>query len=264
MKNFWDLKYIEKKECIEATISESTPVNSLSNDVYVGRDIVIKCKENINNQKSLNEINFLSSNNLKHEVIDDYLVLSKIEARNIVNNEINDKQILLNIIESISQFRKMNNSNIGKYDLLDKLKKSEDEILSILSKLKIDNDYYNNALYLASIEDENILCHSDLNDNNILTNETNIYLIDFEEVAMGNKYHDITSFISNWDINRESIEYICSLANINIKNTISLSIIWSVRYYNWNRQQYSRTNSQKYKDKMEFFESRIKYLNEIK
>lgn len=44
------------------------------------------------------------------------------------------------------------------------------------------------------IEDESVLCHGDLNYNNILIDSSRIYLIDFEFAYSGSRYHDIGHF----------------------------------------------------------------------
>ncbi len=264
MKNFWEFNNIEKKSYVEEIVKDHDTVNSLSNDVYVVEDIVIKNKLDINSRKSLNEINFLSSNNFKYEVVDNFLILDRLDGANVTKEDIKNQKILENIVKAIKDFKKFNDKGVEKYDLFIKLSNSEKEILSILSYLNIEHKHYYDSLYLSKEEKEDVLSHSDLNDNNILINGMDITLIDFEEVTMGNKYHDFTSFISNWEVNNEGIEFICHLSGLVKKSIIDLSIVWSARYYIWNEKQYSKTNDQKYKDKMKFFESRMKYLNKIK
>ncbi len=263
MKNFWDLNNIEKKEYIERILNERKPVNSLSNDVFVFENIIIKKKEDINDVKSKNEINFLSMNNFNYEVLDNYLILEKIHGENLTQENINN-DLMSKIVKAINNFRKMNDHNITEYRLIERLKKSENEILSKLELFNIDSSFYYRSIELANNEQENVLSHSDLNDNNILINESEVILIDFEEVAIGNKYHDATSFISNWDIPSKYIIDISELLNLDWSNVVDLSLIWAVRYYIWNEKQYFKTGNSKYKSKMEFFEKRMKSLSELK
>lgn len=115
------------------------------------------------------------------------------------------------------------NSNENMYDHF--LRKKE----TIINYLKFNNvekiDFLQLLKKIKQMKN-NIYCHGDLNLDNILLDEKgDILIIDFEEVVISNKYHDICILLSNWDIELDIIKSFSKIFDLNWHLVVEIAII---------------------------------------
>lgn len=122
-------------------------------------------------------------------------------------------------------------------------------------------DHHNNSL--AAIETELkkwlenykpkklVLCHNDLNSNNIIKFEEKWYIIDWDFACLNDSLFDIASFISESLIYKNNINCFIkqfNLTNDDIANVKKWIIYQNYIWYHWAIFLFKKTNDQNFKD----------------
>ncbi|MGL5438115.1 MAG: phosphotransferase [Metamycoplasmataceae bacterium] len=100
-------------------------------------------------------------------------------------------------------------SNMQKIDIKDlNIKKLEYfvEDHKVDTRLKEAFKYYENIIKEEINEDNLVLTHNDVSQNNIIVSDNKFYLIDFEWATLNHNYWDMGNIIKDLEINKEEIE----------------------------------------------------------
>lgn len=269
MKSYWDLNNDEKKEYLRQAMTLDNMNFSLSNKVFVDEQIVIKVKNDVSSKRNYTEIKLLSIMGRRFEVINNILIIEKVQGENMSDKEMQNKNNILILLKKINDLQHLSIENISKYNYKDKMSKNAIiENKKIFEEVGADPNNIDRAMKIIEIEEESILSHSDLNKNNILINNKSgslksIELIDFEEVTIGNKYHDASTLIANWDFDNDKIKLIAKELDLNDYFLKLLSMLWCSRCCIWNTTKYNETNQPKYLKKANELKKRLKNIDYI-
>ena len=110
-----------------------------------------------------------------------------------------DKNQIINVCKAIKKIHRINDENIKKFDMFERL-----ETYKKNSKEKLDGRYERKIInrIKKSIENEQlVLCHNDLVQNNMLFKFNDVVLIDFEFASLNYIYFDLASLISENNLN---------------------------------------------------------------
>lgn len=254
MELFWDLGIKDKKAFIEELLeSDNTILYSLSNKVREVRGLIIK--EFILVESCQKEYIILKNIGRRSFMLENILIIDKIEGNVLKKKDINIG-IIKKIKDNINNLGKSNHSNLKTFDFSKKIRKNENEINSFLNNEKMSLPLLEKTLKVLS--NDFVVSHGDLNSENIIIEKQGkIYLIDFEEACITTKYFDWIAFNISFALEREMVNFICKINNLDEEVFLTSSILQGILMFNWNKKNFGKYNNPKYLNKANEIRLRI-------
>lgn len=225
------LKFIQSKKLLQnEDIIEILPIEfSYSNNVYK----IVTDKQTY--YLRLARVNPNLSRN------DEYLVLEQLHVKVYYydqdGNQLRDwypgdlvkqwnQQLLDALIKEVTNIHNLKQLNIDKFNHFkyDFYFKSS-EYYSKYSKMYYELLLKHNAL-------PSVVCHNDLNPNNILQSGQNIHIIDFEHVKLNTIYWEYANF-GRENLNYKQLQYLCSRLNLDWNVFLDFLIITCIHALQW-------------------------------
>lgn len=258
-KDYWNLTFKEKENIINK-ITSGKKVDSLSNNTWIHDNLVVKKCPNFWKRKLL----IYKKLNYKIEVVNGYLIREVIPGRLLFNSEMND---LAKIEELFDRLKRIDSIEISSvlniYNMFEKFKRKEEIIKSFLIPGDLEKVGFESLLREISLLENNLVCHGDLNRENILIDGKEINIIDFDETTLSNKYHDFSILISNWNIDAKIIDEVCKSLELDFYLLIRISIVWCILFISWNTKKkvlIKGKGFKKYEKKIEKFHENLSIL----
>lgn len=194
-------KDIKNLERFERGMSNYTYYFMINNEKYVIRVIGKGASKYIDYYNELNVILLLANEKLTSELIY-FDPISGTKVAKYIEGSIYDFNNDTNhtaLIKSLKKLHSIKNDHINNYGLIDRLNKYE----SFLEDNLIDQEYLILKNWWIN-EYENfyskfplVLCHNDLQDENIVKTKEDVLFIDFEYAAYNDLFYDLASFSDN-------------------------------------------------------------------
>lgn len=151
------------------------------------------------------------------------MICDYIEGKHKYNLEKNDIKSIANILKKLHNIKNAYN----KIDLKEQYKFYDNKFFSKDINIKINKHYD----LMNSYTSELVLCHGDLNANNILFNNEGIKFIDWEYSCLVDRYFDISSILIEFNLNTLDEEYFISNylnknEKINNKKVLTYKIVY--------------------------------------
>ena len=182
----------------EKGMSNYTFSFEINKDKYVIRLIGLAAEKYVDYNNELNVLNEAIKDNITSELIYfDALTGTKISKfiEGVTNNNITD----IKLVKTLKKLHSIKSNKVNEYNLIDRLEKyqgyNNDSDLSdnyhLIKKWWLKN-------YTLNYEkQEKVLCHNDLQNINIIRNQEEVYLIDFEYASYNDIYYEFASYEGN-------------------------------------------------------------------
>lgn len=264
MRDFWKESDENKIKFINEIIKNGNSFDSLSNDVFIYENVVIKINNSESDKKMNNEKMFLNLLSRKHFSYKNILAIELIQGSiNHFNSEVNQEEVLM-IKKEKEDINDLFAPSIQKFDFAEKVERNIKILDTFIEENKISKINWTWIINVLKNEDDYVVSHCDLNVGNILFEKNKIHFIDFEESAITHKLFDWSTYIINRNFNRKSISNLSTEVCLGFEELIVTSIIQGILMKKWNDKQFIITGNNKYKTKASELTHKILELDLLK
>lgn len=235
-------------------------VQALSNNVYIGQEIV--CKHYIKNdftKKYGNQeskiIDLLPRIQIKeHNKTNDYICITKIQNASLFNDTFYNERVIKVIAQQLFFIHSIDKKIIKKFKIKSpKFKKTWKYLkhLDYLPNYPDEDKVFKSAMKI--MKNNPVICNNDLVDGNILLERNNsVTFIDYEYGGYNNRVFDLASFVIKRQINEEQEKMFLDAYEVFYKINMSEYLIakkfFSYFWSKWALVKYHETSDDIYKD----------------